>query len=131
MKLLLDTHIFLWSLTGSKSLSKIGWKLLEDPQNDLSVSVVSIWEIAIKFAQKRGRADDMPISGSTALLEIQNAGFSQLSVTGIHAAAVDNLPSVHRDPFDRLLIAQAKSEHIVLLTHDETLATYGNFVMVV
>lgn len=105
--------------------------MLEDAENDLSVSVVSIWEIAIKFAQRRGRPDDMPISGGGALLEIQKAQFNLLPVSGVNAAAVDQLPSIHRDPFDRLLIAQAKSEPIILLTHDETLAAYGEFVLVV
>ena len=131
MKLLLDTHIFLWSLTQSRSLSKQVWSLLEDAENDLSVSVVSIWEIAIKFAQRRGRPDDMPISGGDALLEIKKAQFNLLPVSGVNAAAVDQLPSIHRDPFDRLLIAQAKSEPIMLLTHDANLAAYGEFVLVV
>jgi PIN domain nuclease of toxin-antitoxin system len=113
------------------ALSKKGWAILNDPRNDLCVSAVSIWEIAIKFEKRRGRADDMPISGSDAMLEIQKAGFTLLPVTGVNAATVDSLPPLHRDPFDRLLIAQAKSEPIILLSHDKKLADYGDFVMVV
>lgn len=128
---MLDTHIFLWSLTRSSALSQKGWRILENPQNELFVSVVSIWEIAIKFMQRRGTPNDMPISGGDALLQIQKAGFNLMPVSGKHAATVDDLPSVHRDPFDRLLIAQVKAENVMLLTHDAKLAAYGDFVMVV
>jgi PIN domain nuclease of toxin-antitoxin system len=131
LRLLLDTHIFLWSLTQSDALSPKAWSILNEPQNELSVSAVSVWEIAIKFARRRGLPDDMPISGSDALAEIYNAKFNLLSVNGAHAAAVDHLLLKHRDPFDRLLIAQAKSEPMILLTHDKALADYGDFVMLV
>lgn len=112
-------------------LSRAAWDLLEDPANELAVSAVSVWEIAIKFARRRGKADDMPINGTDALREIAAAEFELLTVKGDHAAAVDALPLHHRDPFDRLLIAQAKSEPMILLTHDRALAAYGDFVTVI
>jgi PIN domain nuclease of toxin-antitoxin system len=131
LRLLLDTHIFLWSLTDDRALSKKGWALLQNPENSLLVSAVSIWEIAIKFGQRRSRADDMPISGEAAMVEIQRAGFELLAISGHHAAAVDQLSPVHRDPFDRLLLAQAMHEGLTLLTHDQALSAYGDCVMVV
>ena len=131
MRLLLDTHIFLWTLTKSDALSAEGWRLIEDESNALAVSAVSIWEIAIKYARRRGSPNDMPMSGGDALDQIRAANLDLLPVNGDHAAAVDALPLFHRDPFDRLLVAQAKSESMHLLTHDKQLAAYGDFVIVV
>lgn len=131
MRLLLDTHIFLWSLDGNPSMPKSAWPILEDEFNPLAVSVVSIWEIAIKYARRRGSPNDMPISGRHALAEAQAAGYELLPVSGLHAATVDRLPRHHGDPFDRLMIAQALTEPLLFLTHDKALAAYGDFVMVV
>ena len=131
MRLLLDTHVVLWALTRSTKLSRAGWDLLEDEQNPLVVSAVSIWEIAIKHARGQGRANSVPMSGTSALSVVRAADFDLLEITLGHAAAVDDLASHHRDPFDRLLVAQARSESMHLLTHDVQLAAYGDFVIVV
>ena len=131
MKLLLDTHVLLWSLIGSPALSRHGAALLASNSDDLMVSAVSIWEIAIKHALRRGRPDDMPISGGQALEEITGAGFEMLTILGRHAAAVGRLPRLHGDPFDRMLIAQALSESLLLVTSDQRLCSYGEFVRLV
>ena len=131
MKLLLDTHIVLWALTRSSKLSREGWGLLEDEHNPLVVSAVSIWEIAIKHSRGQGRANSVPMSGTSALSAIRDANFTLLEITLDHAATVDHLEPHHRDPFDRLLVAQARSETMHLLTHDARLAAYGDFVIVV
>ena len=107
-----------------------GWDLLESKSNDLFVSAVSIWEIAIKHARRR-TPDDMPISGETALAEVKAADFDLLAVSHEHAAAVGALPLHHRDPFDRLLVAQARTESMHLLTHDRKLFVYGEAVITV
>ena len=131
MRLLLDTHIVLWALTRSSKLSREGWELLEDEHNPLVVSAVSIWEIAIKHARGQGRANSVPMSGTSALSIIRSADFDVLEITLDHAATVDHLEPHHRDPFDRLLVAQAHSESMHLLTHDKVLAAYGDFVILV
>ena len=121
MKLLLDTHLLLWASEGSARLSANARKLIASPVNELVFSVVSIWEIAIK--QGKGhldfRADPSLIRSSV----LQN-GYSELNVLGHHAVVVSSLPPIHKDPFDRLLIAQAMVEGITLLTADATIARY-------
>ena len=129
MRLLLDTHILMWAFTRSDALSRKGWALLEG-DNELFVSAVSIWEIAIKHARRRSPAE-MPISGRQALANVDSADFALIAITPDHAAAVDELPLHHNDPFDRLLVAQARSESMQLLTHDRALAAYGDFIIVV
>ena len=131
MRLLLDTHVLLWALTRSDRLSCKGWDLLEDEHNPLIVSAVSVWEIAIKHGRGQGYYDAMPMSGKQALAEVRAADFEILVITHEHAAAVDGLPPHHRDPFDRLLVAQSRCESMHLLTHDAKLADYGDFVIVV
>lgn len=131
MRLLLDTHIVLWALERSERLSCEGWALLEDESNALVVSAATVWEIAIKFARNRGRSDDIPLSGTELLADIRAANFELLPITPDHTAGVDELPLHHRDPFDRLLIAQANCERMHLLTHDAALAAYGEHVIVV
>jgi PIN domain nuclease of toxin-antitoxin system len=128
---LIDTHIALWSLTDSPKLTSAAWQHLRNPGNTLFISTITIWECAIKFRLNRGLPDDMPYSGTTALERITLAGYELLPISPEHAAEVDQLPLHHGDPFDRLLIAQAKSEPLILLTHDKALAVYGDFVMVV
>ena len=120
----------MWAITRSDVLSRSGWELLERDGNSLFVSAVSIWEIAIKYARRR-KPEDMPISGQQALAAVKSANFDMLAISLDHAAAVDELPLHHRDPFDRLLVAQARSESMHLLTHDASLAAYGDWVIVV
>ena len=90
------------------------------------VSAASVWEISIKHALARA---DMPVSGSDALRFFRQAGYQMLSVTAEHAAAVDGLPQIHRDPFDRIIVAQALVEPLRLVTHDATLKAYGDTVL--
>ena len=120
MNLLLDTHVLLRAARGD-DLSAGLRQLLEDQANRLVFSAASIWEIAIKSGL--GRPDfDVP-SGvfRRGLLE---AGYQELPVTGVHAAALQGLPALHRDPFDRILVAQAMVESLTLVTADRTILTY-------
>ena len=120
MNLLLDTHIVLRAARGVDLGAGLR-RLLEDPANRLVFSAASIWEIAIKSGL--GRPDfDVP-SGvfRRGLLE---AGYEELPVTGAHAAALQGLPALHRDPFDRILVAQAMVESLTLLTADRTILAY-------
>jgi PIN domain nuclease of toxin-antitoxin system len=119
VRLLLDTHIALWALTDDARLSARARALIKDPANQVAVSAASVWEIAIKHALGRG---DMPVSGGAALNWFRQAGYDLLPVTPDHAAAVEALPDHHRDPFDRLLIAQATSEPVRLITRDPLVA---------
>jgi len=128
VRILLDTHIALWAVTDSPRLPDAARAMITDPQNEVWVSAASIWEIAIKHALDRG---GMPISGSEAVHWFTLSGYRDLSITSTHAAAVDALPAIHRDPFDRILIAQAQTEPLRLVTHDEVIARYSDVVMVV
>lgn len=125
MRLLLDTQIALWALTGSAGLGSLAQGLIEDPANEIYVSTASVWEIAIKYALGRG---DMPVSGARAAELFTQAGYRELPVTWRHAAMVDDLPSIHNDPFDRILIAQSLGEPMRLLSRDATLTSYGAMV---
>lgn len=128
MKLLLDTHIALWAITDDPKLPQSVVSLIMSPNNEIIVSVASIWEISIKHSLGRR---SMPVSGNEALGYFQEAGYRLLSVTAEHAAYVDTLPPIHADPFDRILIAQAICEPMRLITHDALLSEYGELVMVV
>lgn len=131
MKLLLDTHIAVWSVMDDPKLSDLARDHVGDPLNECFVSVVTIWEVAIKFAFGQRRRDPMPFSGTEAQRWFEQAGFAILPVTAAHAAAIDDLPPIHADPFDRMLVAQARSAPMYLLTGDTRLEGYGAFVTVV
>lgn len=126
MRLLLDTHIALWAIADSPRLSAQARQLILAPANTIYVSAASIWEIAIKHGLGRG---DMPISGAQSIGYFQAAGYRLLSVQPEHAAAVETLPPIHADPFDRLLVAQALTEPLRLITRDETVARYGATIL--
>lgn len=114
MNYLLDTNIFLWSLSGDKRLKKQIRKILEDPLNEIFASVVNGWEISIKH-----RIGKLPLK--TTLFEcFEKSGFNILSINLNHILQLDKLPPYrnHKDPFDRLLIAQAKAENLTLITSD-------------
>ncbi len=128
MRILLDTQIALWALTGSPRLGEMAQNLIADPANEIYVSTASVWEIAIKHALGRG---DMPVSGTRAAELFAQAGYRELPVAWRHAAAVDTLPAIHNDPFDRILVAQALSEPMRLLSRDAVLASYGVMVLAV
>lgn len=126
MRLLLDTHLALWAIADSPRLPRLAREFIEDPQHEVHVSAASIWEIAIKHALGRG---DMPVSAAEALHWFREAGYHILAIAPEHAAAVEGLPPLHADPFDRLLVAQARTEPLRLLTHDPTVAGYGEPVL--
>lgn len=128
MRLLLDTRVALWALTDDPRLSERARALIADPANDVLVSSASVWEIAIKHALGRG---DMPISGDQALDWFRRAGYQLLPIAPEHAAAVEHLPDHHRDPFDRMLVAQAMAEPLRLLTHDPLVLRYGDMAIAV
>ena len=125
MRLLLDTHIFLWLATDDREASKTLRAQVESA-SEVYVSAASVWEVAIKSALDK--LDGDPENFHRA---IDAFGFRELAITGMHTLAVARLPPIHRDPFDRLLIAQAMTEPLLLLTADETLAAYSDLVRVV
>jgi PIN domain nuclease of toxin-antitoxin system len=129
VRLLLDTHVALWALLDDHRLTADARALISDPANRVSVSVVSVWEITIKYALSRGRPGDMPMPGSTALGYFRAAGYDILSIAAAHAVAVESLPALHADPFDRLLVAQAQVESLKLLTADRHVAAYDAGIM--
>ncbi len=128
MQILLDTRIVLWALVDAPALPSKARALIKDERNTLWVSAVSIWEISIKHALGRG---DMPLAGATALDYCRDAGFRWLDVRPEHAAAVEGLPLIHADPFDRMLVAQALVEPMKLLTHDSLIARYHTEILLV
>jgi len=126
MNLLLDTHIALWAIAGSPKLPYRARELIIAPKETIWVSAASLWEIAIKHALGRG---DMPISGQDALGWFLESGYRILPVQAEHAVAVENLPAIHNDPFDRILVAQALVEPMRLITHDPVVARYGGAII--
>jgi len=121
MKLLLDTHILLWAAGEPERLSAAARKLLNNPRNELLFSAASIWEVAIKSALGKKGFVAEPRLLRRGLLE---NGYTELPVTSEHAVGIDALPLVHKDPFDRMLLAQALSEGVTLVTRDALLARY-------
>jgi len=125
MRLLLDTHIFLWCIKNDKRLSKTTrTKILQ--ASDVYISSASIWEATIKVKLKK-----LDIDISQMVEAIGKSGFLELPITAYHAAAVFNLPEIHRDPFDRMLIAQTMTEPLTFLTADELLQSYSELVEIV
>ncbi|MEF9505340.1 PIN domain-containing protein [Burkholderia sp. MS389] len=121
MKLLLDTHLLLWAAAGAAELPARASTLINDPAYTPLFSVASLWEIVIKRGLDR---DDFQVDPNVLRRNLLDAGYVELPITSAHALAVGQLPSIHRDPFDRLLVAQAISEGVTLLTHDQTVARY-------
>jgi PIN domain nuclease of toxin-antitoxin system len=121
VRLLPDTHILLWTIAESRRLSAAARALIGEPDNELTFSSVSLWEVAIKAG--RGR-DDFRIDVSSLRRSLFDNGYAELPMTGAHAAALAGLPAIHRDPFDRMLVAQAIVEGLTLLTSDPMVAKY-------
>lgn len=121
MKLLLDTHILLWAAGAPERLPAVARDLIEDPDNALIFSVVSLWETAIKRGLGR---DDFQADPRLLRRGLLDNGYAELVITSEHVVLIDSLPRLHRDPFDRLLIAQATAEGIILLTADQRIADY-------
>ncbi len=145
MKLLLDTHIALWAVTDSPRLGAVARALILAPENSIHVSAASVWEIAINYAlhmarvgsagsrgERTGRGD-MPVSADHAAELFAMSDYQSLPINWSHARAVSTLPNVksHADPFDRMLVAQARCEAMTLLTRDSAVADYGDWVLLV
>lgn len=128
MRLLLDTHIAIWSLTDPEMLSPQVRGLLADPGNEVFVSAASIWEIAIKHALGK-RAGAPPFGALEAIRVFDEVGYDMLAISPEHAAAVETLPAHHADPFDRLLIAQALIEPMRLVTSDQAVVRYSDTII--
>lgn len=127
MRVLLDTHLFLWSIKNDRRLPKEAKSKILNA-SDVYISSASIWEICIKM--KLGKLE--VAGGITDVVEaIAHSGFCQLPITAAHAAAVFSLPDHHRDPFDRMLIAQAITEPLTFLTADAQLKAYSDLVYVI
>jgi PIN domain nuclease of toxin-antitoxin system len=125
VKLLLDTHVLLWAMQDSKQLSTVARKRIR-AADATYVSAASLWEIAIKASLGKLSVDSEVLEEQLAL-----SGLQALPITWQHTVQVRKLPMHHRDPFDRMLVAQAMSEPLRLLTHDAALRVYSDLVMVV
>ncbi|WP_175712235.1 type II toxin-antitoxin system VapC family toxin [Burkholderia ambifaria] len=123
MRLLLDTHVFLWSVFDDRKLSKSARKLIMDA-DEVFVSAATIWEASIKAGL--GKLD---VDVNELVAEISAAGFVELPIRVAHAAMVRELPDIHRDPFDRLLVAQAMAEPLRLVSADGQLSKYTELVV--
>ena len=128
MKLLLDTHLLLWAAGEPQKLSAKARRLLADTNNELMFSAASLWEVAIK--RGLGRAD-FQVDSRLFRRGLLDNGYLELPVFSAHAVAVDSLPPIHKDPFDRLLVAQSLVEGMALLTSDATVAQYGGSIRTV
>jgi PIN domain nuclease of toxin-antitoxin system len=121
LRLLLDTHLLLWAAGQPDRLSPDARSLIADPANDLIFSVASLWEITIK--RGLGRAD-FRVEPRVLRRGLRDNGYGELAITADHTLAVDLLPPIHKDPFDRILLAQAMMEGITLLTADSVVSRY-------
>jgi len=121
MKLLLDTHVLLWAAGEPNRLSHEIRELLGDPENELLFSAASMWEITIKSGLGR---EDFQVNARLLRRGLLDNDYEELPIRSEHALAIDALPPIHRDPFDRILIAQATIEGIELLTADRVVARY-------
>ena len=128
MKLLLDTHLLLWAAGEPQKLSAKARRLLADTNNELMFSAASVWEVAIK--RGLGRAD-FQVDSRLFRRGLLDNGYLELPVFSAHAVAVDSLPPIHKDPFDRLLVAQSLVEGMAFLTSDATVAQYGGSIRMV
>ena len=126
MNLLLDTHVALWAITDSPELSKKARELIQSPKTTVWISAASVWEIAIKYALNRG---DMPVSSQDAVRYFHESGYHFLAIEIEHATEVEKLAAHHQDPFDRILIAQALTEPMRLMTHDPLVALYCDAII--
>lgn len=118
-RLLLDTHVLLWWLADHPALGEKARGLISDPRNDVYVSAASTWEISIKKALGKLNA---PLGMASI---IQDEGFSSLAISLFHGEQAALLPEHHKDPFDRMLIAQAQAEGLEVVTSDEKFSAYG------
>jgi PIN domain nuclease of toxin-antitoxin system len=122
MRILLDTHIILWAVTDSPKLPEAAREMIQNERNQIYFSSASIWEVAIKHSLA---PEQLPVSSRDLLRYVEQSGYEELPVSAEHAVAVEALLPVHKDPFDRILVAQAGAEPMRLLTHDRLLEKYG------
>jgi PIN domain nuclease of toxin-antitoxin system len=122
LKLLLDTHALLWVLAAHSRLGRVAKRRIDDPHNEVWVSAASVWEFAIKLGRRR--SFDMGVSTTQIIDEVTRLGFHHFAVTAEHGVAAGGLPYHHDDPFDRMLIAQAMTEDLTLVTADEQFSSY-------
>lgn len=132
MRILLDTHIALWAIADTDKLSKDVVEMLSDPENEVYYSIVSVWEIAIKHLIN---PDKMPISEEDFVQFCNSTGFERIGITPENIYALKTLSRSekepkHNDPFDRLLLAQAKTEGLAFVTHDSLISGYGEACVV-
>lgn len=125
MKFLLETHLLLWIAGDTKRLSAKARKLITEPTSELFFSAASLWEIAIKRGLGR---DDFKVDARLLRRGLLDNGYREIPIGSEHAVAIDSLPPIHKDPFDRMLIAQAMVEGITLLTSDAVVAQYPGAV---
>ncbi len=128
MRMLVDTHLLLWAAASSRRLPREARRAMEDPENEVLYSAASLWEIAIKASLRKA---DFKADVGLLRPALTEMGFVELPVSGAHAEALARLPPLHKDPFDRMLVAQSLSEPLVLLTNDAMLSGYGEVVRVV
>ena len=126
MRLLLDTHIVLWAAGQPEKLSESARKLLTASENSLFFSVASIWEIVIKRGLGR---EDFKVNPQRLRKMLIAHGYTEMPIAAEHVFAIETLPFLHRDPFDRLLVAQARVEGMLLLTADATVSQYRESVL--
>jgi PIN domain nuclease of toxin-antitoxin system len=125
MRFLLDTHLLLWAAGQPKKLPVTARRLLEDPGNELLFSAASLWEVTIKRGLGR---HDFRVDPRILRRGLLDNGYSELAVTSLHAVTVDGLPPLHKDPFDRMLVAQSLVEGVTLLTSDSLVAQYSGSI---
>jgi PIN domain nuclease of toxin-antitoxin system len=121
MKLLLDTHLLLWAAGEPKRLSKQARTSIDNPDNELLFSAASLWEVAIKRGLGR---EDFKVDARLLRRGLLDNGYSELPIISDHVVATESLPPIHKDPFDRVLVAQATVEGVTLLTIDSLVAQY-------
>ena len=123
MKYLVDTHLLIWTVLDSAKLSDVAKKILEEDDGEYYFSAASVWEIALK---RQKHPEQFPFTATAARDLFLAAGFIERVVSSKHSAAVEDLPHLHGDPFDRLLVAQARCEGMKLLTHNRMIVQYGD-----
>ena len=121
MKLLLDTHLLLWSAGEPRRLPKQARILIDNPDNELLFSAASLWEVVIKRGLGR---EDFAVDARLLRRGLLDNGYSELPIVSDHVVAIDSLPPIHKDPFDRILVAQATVEGVTLLTNDSLVSQY-------
>ena len=128
MRFLLDTHLLLWAAAESDKLSPQAHQLISNSAHELWFSAASIWEITIKLGLDRA---DFRVNPTLLRQGLLQNGYQELAISSLHALAVRNLANIHKDPFDRLLVAQASCENLILLSSDTLVAQYGAMVRLV